>query len=552
MILFAIFAVPFVVLFLNWTQGNSVGVIPISDSAGYNSCLRALSVFGQLPDGQSDWCLRRPFYVLIMFPLYSIMGLKVFLFIQNIVWLLSIVMLRRTLTPVLSNGWRLALTFILMLSWMRFGATQTVTEALAIPLSYVALALFVRYKLSGSVSAIYSCLFLLSLSQTVRPGNIFLLLISTLYLAFCHRGRMQHSFLILVSGASWTLITYFIQFVRGDGVFGNASNFSATLYGLSVGNRTWTAAYSDYPPSPGVSESIYFSQIRGHAFHEILHSPFVFGFSLIKNVFKYIFSFGPVSPVNPSILLELLPIQLSPTVITGIKLLILVLISLLFFFALQYSKRRLDHLTEIPKLRSDFIPLAIIVTVSSIVSSSFLWADDGVRVLSPNLPWTLLIILLVMQKYFPSSAIGMKETRLSNKFRVPSVFMSIVLIMLASHGYRLVNSLDSREITSKDFPACEDGGSSRFLVHKEALILESPIKEILNVFWYSSTLASLSKGVVVSAMLVSDKGAIEDRTLFIQGRTIEQVSNSQFVCIEGPLLNDGKYSLGWDSGQIAP
>ena len=553
LILLSVLAAPFVLLLLHWTHGNSLaGTIPISDAAGYNSCLRGLSLFGHLPENQTSWCLRRPFYVLLMYPIYSFFGLKLFLVLQNALWVFSILVLRRSLCLYLSRATILFLTLILMLSWTTFAATQTMTEGLAITISILSLAIFLRHLVSRTFLTAFSSLFLLSLSQILRPGNIFLLIAIGIFLAYNYRLRIIQASILLFASASWTLLTYVIQILRSDNVFGNSSNFSAVLYGLTVGNRTYAAAYSDFPPGLEISESAYFQQIRSHAFFEMQHNPNVFLESLLKNAFHYCLNLGPFSPVSPSIIRELLPIQFSSHFFLGVK--VILLISILAFLVARQNLRkallRVDQKTAGEESSLQLKGIFLVVTVSSVLASSLLWADDGFRVLSPNLPWTLTIALMAYQRYFSCKVLQVDSVIISDRKRESIAYALILLLFLCGHTIRLNNSLNAESLASVNFPKCNTGGEARLLVHKEALILTTPVYKIPRIFWYSSEIESLNKGVVVSAAFLTNEGKTEDRTLYFELQTVKDLAKADFVCIDGLVPSKPGFSLGWEKAYV--
>ena len=221
-----------------------VGVIPWSDARGW------LNGSIQIMDGEqmSGVAARRPLYPLFLSTIFTIFGTsyRIGIFIQ--MFLLVLVLTGAyQLLKTNKDRFSTAAFLSLLAVWRPTITTTFLTENLGISTIALAFAFLWRGFNTGSSTSRYTGIFLIGLSQAVRPW-CFVSLATVPLMSFFQNTTIRVKFRSLVASVLFILLGYSFHPLVTT-IFnspGEASSFSKTLYGQVKGEMAgWTSIYQD-------------------------------------------------------------------------------------------------------------------------------------------------------------------------------------------------------------------------------------------------------------------------------------------------------------------
>ena len=286
-------------LFAVWNDGRSVslaiaGLYQISDAGAYWVCANSLVDFGRFEGGSAEWCQRRPIYSAMLASIIGLAGgyVQWALLIQAAVVAAALTSFYRVVNSIAGPvpaifGLALMFTFGMLNA---FPVTMSENVGLALGSLGFALMLFGAGR-EPLGFAFYAGLACVSLALNARAGAFFVLPAALIWVTWRWRasgwllGRSLVSAIIAIAvGFSGQA---FVSALAGGDPTSMHGNFSYTLYGLSVGGRTWSQVLTDHPElfqRFGASDAALSREIYRLALANIAADPAGFAAVLVANL----------------------------------------------------------------------------------------------------------------------------------------------------------------------------------------------------------------------------------------------------------------------------
>ena len=276
-----------------WWTGESAsltvaGVLPVSDSLGYQKCAREIIDLGQA----YVWCHARPLYTSFFASLW-ILGdrhLDITLLLQAAVLTGCIVIFAKEAARWLGLGPALMVAIAVFLFSRQHAFALVMTENIGLALGLMALALLLNAAGRGRLAIAHLGLAVLTLALHARAGAFFVLPFVVLWIGYLARRQERsfflHSGLAVLSVVCAVLANFALISSIGGEIFGAHSNFPLTFYGLSAGGD-WMTIMKDHPELPVDDQAKAATEIYRLAFENIRNDPTVFLLSLLKNEGRY-------------------------------------------------------------------------------------------------------------------------------------------------------------------------------------------------------------------------------------------------------------------------
>ena len=391
------------------------GIMPWSDANGYYHGAQQLLHWGAL----DAWNQRRPINALF---LAARLGLTDNSFQGALIFQAAAlsaalgclaVALSRTLSP-----WAVALAVVVPFFYAALFLPSTMSEALGMTLAALALALLWHGVACGRSRAYYAGIFLATLALLVRAGPMLLvpaLIVLGFFLLPRQGGRPWKHVAwgavaaLLPVGFSFLLLE---QYGGGGGAL--QGNFAYVLYGLAVGGKNWTQAWTDFPQIAGLSEAAGVQFVYSQAFREIVNHPQVFAGALLSGLVTY-----PLSYLQHLLAAGFWADEGGPMPKGGALVVALVLLAGL-----------------VRALRNNVLrPLAVFFggsLLACVVSLPFVYGNGGLRTMTVSIPFSaaafslaLTALLARRKRDFPLAADGVYAYHLP--LAMGLAFMALVL-----------------------------------------------------------------------------------------------------------------------------
>ena len=286
-----------------WASAKTVqfgvgGFFQVSDASGYALCANRVLDEGTSGKGITEyfgeWCLRRPIYATFLATILSVTGrnwLWTMLVQSSLVGLSIAVLLRATS--------RLAgpMTAIVVL-WLMFSFSAdnvypgTTTESAGLALGAVGLALLLDATRLGDQRLLFLGVACLSVALNARAGAFFalpFLAAGIFFQAASWRSRLSSAAVAIAGIAAGFAAQSFLVAHFGGTPGASHSNFSYTLYGLSVGGKGWGQIFADHPEifqgqrlDAQVARLIF-----DQAWTNMVSSPWVIAKALVRNLLRF-------------------------------------------------------------------------------------------------------------------------------------------------------------------------------------------------------------------------------------------------------------------------
>ena len=241
-------------LVASWERGyrayfSLAGLVPWSDAGGYYR-----GAIGLLFDNDlDDWSARRPLATAFLAVRMAVTGLdlRLALVLQAVALGVACYLAARAVARDLGPAAGLAL-FAALFGFAAFGIESAMTEPVGVTLGALAFAALWNAVRARNASLAAAGVFLLTLALNARAGPFFVLVALVAWFArFLRRDGAVVDRRALALGVGAVLGGFaanglLIVALHG-GIANSNGSFSYTLYGLATGNRSWTAAVTDYP-----------------------------------------------------------------------------------------------------------------------------------------------------------------------------------------------------------------------------------------------------------------------------------------------------------------
>jgi hypothetical protein len=275
------------------------GFFQVSDASGYAMCANrvldeGISGLG-IAEYFGEWCLRRPIYLTFLATILGLTGRSWLwtLLVQSAFVALSITVLLRAVSRLAGP-----ITAIVVL-WLMFSFSAdnvfptTGTESAGLALGAVGLALLLDAARLGDQRLLFLGAVSLSVALNARAGAFFVLPLLTVEVFFqstSWRSRLSSTAIVIVGIASGFAVQFFLVAYFGGTSSASQSNFSYTLYGLSVGGKGWGQVFTDHPEifQGNRSDAQNARLIFDLAWTNVVVSPGVIAKALEKNLLHYL------------------------------------------------------------------------------------------------------------------------------------------------------------------------------------------------------------------------------------------------------------------------
>jgi hypothetical protein len=285
-----------------WGSAKTVGIavagfFQVSDASAYAVC--ASRVLDEPLSGMADyaggWCLRRPIYSTFLATILGLTG-------RSWLWTLLIqsAFVCLSITTLLRAASRLAgpITAILVL-WLMFSFSAehvfptTTSESAGLALGAVGLGLLLDASRLGDQRILLLGTVCLSMALNARAGAFVVLPLLAAGIFFqsaeSWRSRLSSTTLVIVGIISGFAVQSFLVDYFGGSPTASHSNFSYTLYGLSVGGKGWQQIMIDHPElfRGNFSDPQLAGRIFDLAWTNVVNSPWVIAKAVAKNLLSY-------------------------------------------------------------------------------------------------------------------------------------------------------------------------------------------------------------------------------------------------------------------------
>jgi len=365
------------------------GLLPNSDAGNYYEGARNLLIEGDL----SVWSSRRPMMTTY---LASILAISNFSLINTVLLISGIsafsialvtASIRRT-EPVAVALW----AFVLMFFFYNGYVGTTLSENLGLTLGGLAFVCLWAAADKRKIHLFLLGVFFMALAQITRSGAVLVLPLLILWGMFWLASNFRTRMIVMFGGGAAIVLGFLINrllLLAGGGDPALAfSNFSDTLYGLSVASQLSTGAWKqiviDHPDVASLAEPARSQGIYRLAFDNIISQPGTFVTALFRNLQTYTISNGGMNMV------------------AGTKAWVLVQIPSL-----------LGVLWCIRGFKNPRYALLLFVLSGILLSAMIVTEDGGLRVFAATVPFSAAIAALGLQWVYRSS---MNKNKDSNNY----------------------------------------------------------------------------------------------------------------------------------------
>jgi len=403
-------------LFYAWKTSRTVdfaigSLFQVSDASNYVDCANRIldrSISGPLKDSVGEWCSRRVMYPTFLATIMAITGRNwtITLLLQGALlgWAIGFAAttISRTVGFLAAAG---ALCYQLSFAKdLVLGTTLTENAGLLFG-SIGAALLFDGARRESKVIQLLG-IALLSIALNARAGAFFVLPFMVIWAYTATRGsniqRVRGALLIALVAASGFLLQGLLVKAYGGILGASHSNFAYTLYGLSVGGKSWGQISLDHPElfQKGYSDAQLAAAIFALAKENVLDAPILFLKVLGSGVLRYLRS--PMFELQATDL-----------------------------FGLQAAAWWVGAIVTAYRWREPEYRLIALLNVGIALSAPFIIHDVGPRVFAATWPITVIqasIGLSAVGRIFGSAIAGIQDGQL------PSPPPGKILAMAASIG----------------------------------------------------------------------------------------------------------------------
>lgn len=405
----------------NTNNYNGIGwFLQNSDAGGWLHCAERLAVgnnVGLSSDGFTQWCLRRPGYVVYLGTLIKIFGgyshivILTQLYIAVFLILLLIVKVQKY-----SKLYALVILAYIYKIFQMFGGS-TLTEMLGIPAMTLAIYLLIVASERKKIELFGLALFAFAFASNARPFNSALP-----FLTFILILVLLKRFSLLSKKSLFTMLLFFstgMFFFETWRIIGYADanhglNSWVSIYSFVKGDPAgWSVAYRDFPNVNGLGEIEYFKMIQHETVQWFVNHPLDWVPIFIENTKSYLGAGGTFS---------FLP---------SFQILIFVCITISILI----------------KLRQKDLQSVILVFLamigSNIVFAGILWPNEGGRIsVTSNILLLCLFPILIMIKQLDNKKQNIEFSKRESVGIIRNhgltTFILCGLLILSSLGWKML------------------------------------------------------------------------------------------------------------------
>jgi len=361
----------------NTNNYNGIGwFLQNSDAGGWLHCAERLAVgnnIGLSSDGFTQWCLRRPGYVVYLGTLIKIFGGYSHIVILTQLYIaVFLILLLAVKVQKYSKLYALVILVYIYKIFQMFGGS-TLTEMLGIPAMTLAIYLLMVACERKKIELFGLALFTFAFASNARPFNSalpFLTLILILVLLKRFSLFSKKSLFTMLLFFSTGMFFFETWRIIGYADANHGLNSWVSIYSFVKGDPTgWSVAYRDFPNVNGLGEIEYFKMIQHETVQWFVNHPLDWVPIFIENTKSY-FEAGRTYSFLPSFQ-------------------IVILASITISILIKLRQKDLQSVS--------LVFLAMIG--SNIVFAGILWPNEGGRISVPsNILLLSLFPILIMIK----------------------------------------------------------------------------------------------------------------------------------------------------------
>lgn len=391
----------------------TLGKLPWNDASDY--------LYGALrlvegANGLDAWSCRRP---LNHFFWGSVLGIfqqnlnAVFIFLS---FLFSGVFAVVSVALLQVTNWLVTLCFLFfnLFFFRTIALGVLLSEPIGFYFGFAFLGFMLFWCIAPKSRYLFFAFLCLTIGLTVRAGSFFtvpVLLLGLLYFC-CHtKVSFKKTFATSLAGICFGLGLNFFQFKMNCGSASEFnSNLSYTIYGLASGGESWTFVYEEVPEIKKLLGKERSDKVYQLAFKKIRRDPIMLLIGLKKSVFNYLefsmYIFGKTYKFIEMLLY-------------------------IFGFILLWRGRKFYFDSSLGRLQY----ISFLLFVGSLLSSSIISKDGGLRVFAATLPGTLLVPAFGFGFIFSLSApLIVKSKERSSQVFIPLLALCLPIIVFLLFG----------------------------------------------------------------------------------------------------------------------
>lgn len=339
------------------------GLLPNGDGSSYYKGARRLLLEGDL----SEWSSRRPFMTVYLASILAIskLSLSSAIAMVSAIAAFSIALFASTLRRSESLGvvlWAFVLVFFFY--YRLIG--NPLSEHLGLTFGCMAFVFLWVAANERSISYFVIGVLFMTMAQVTRSGAVFVLPALVIWGSFWLASGVRTRLLVFSYGCiaivAGFLLNRLLMEMGGAGSQAGFSNFSDTVYGLSVGEGGWSQIAKDYPEIHTLTEPERSQRIYSLALNNIINEPLRLFKALFRNLYLFAFANGGLN------------------IVTGSKAWLLVQIPTL-----------LGVVWCIRNFRVPRYAMLLFVLAGILVSSTIIAEDGGLRVFAATVPFSAAI-----------------------------------------------------------------------------------------------------------------------------------------------------------------
>jgi hypothetical protein len=279
-----------------WLRSETVhmsiaGFFQISDAGGYYDCSRWILDQGRYG---SEWCDRRPIYPALLASLSALTGRLwlLTLLTQAVLVAFCIFALVRSSARHFGLAAALASLYLMHVFARENALLLSMTENGGLIFGALGLAFLLDGAARNGGLVLFVGAGLFSIALATRSGPLFALPALVVWAVLRYRVNLRQDWKMIALIAAGTTMGPALHFVVIGITSGNIenaqSNFAYTLYGLAVGNRTWSAVLTDYPHLIALNDAAAAREIYALAIRAILDKPALLMGALSDNFDRFL------------------------------------------------------------------------------------------------------------------------------------------------------------------------------------------------------------------------------------------------------------------------
>ncbi len=492
------------------TIGLSMAGLPVSDASGWSACSKALGFFGVWPESDQRWCFRRPLYPAVNGIIFRILrSSELVMLTWSAIFCVLLYFLLREIKNTLGLIPASIVGILLGNLWLKYAATQVMSEQLGLTLGVFTAYLFLRYYVTKEFNSALLMVSVYSTSQVARPGNLVLIFVLVVFSFLTSKVFNIARFLFLSLSAllPFLIVKIFAQ-LHNLKNFMSSENSWATLYGLSKDNSSWNTAYTDFRMS-SLNEEGFWRSVKDASVRNILADPIEFIFRIIQNSLQVV---------------ARVPSRISSTLSNNyLDAIFAVASSFALLFILLWVVRKRDLRIM---MTTFFLCLILVV---ELFTYGIVLKSDAYRTMSTSFPLILVTILILLWLPFRYRKVQQSNYESFSNLRSISIILIMPLTVAISFG--LATSTIMTNEKPVGIKSCYKQGGEVLLSSKSNFVQTKDVPTSSKIYWWQTPISDLPIGILVEGIFLSSQNSIFHKNLYFQGLD-ESIFEQELLCID--------------------